>query len=189
MRFISSSPGSPAHSLDKVRGIRPIAKNSPFAELDAIYTHIFSQAEDWDSVKDVLASQYFLPRVAELDNIRAAGHVHDCTICTLLAPLGLTESDIESSLSDLVAVMRYNRKVGTTTFYHASLQDFLFDKSRSKSLYIDLQLFGAKLASAHITTMSSFCTLTQHKLVIESICKADTSRIQMMWHYAASYFI
>ncbi|KAF5321322.1 hypothetical protein D9619_002042 [Psilocybe cf. subviscida] len=152
MRFISSSSASPAHSLDRVRGIRPIVKNSPFAELDAIYTHILSQVEDWGSAKNILAGQLILPTVKASDAMMGLR----CTIDLLLAPLGLTQSDIESNLSDLVAVVQYSRETENVVFYHASLRDFLCDESRSKALYIDLVLFAEKLARAHIPAMTNF---------------------------------
>jgi hypothetical protein len=147
MRFISSSSASPAHSLGRVRGIRPITKNSPFAELDAIYTHILSQAEDWDSVKDILAGQLL---------IWESMHLYDVTL--LLAPFGkFSHSDVELYLADLVAVVQFNQFNKEVVFYHASLQDFLYDASRSKALYIELNSFATRLVSEYMQYMSDSC--------------------------------
>jgi len=59
-RFISDSAASPKRSLEIVLGLRLPTKTSPFSTLDSLYLYILSQAEDWNSVRDILAMQKIL---------------------------------------------------------------------------------------------------------------------------------
>ncbi|KAF5323731.1 hypothetical protein D9619_012972 [Psilocybe cf. subviscida] len=142
LRFIAHSSASPAHSLDRVLGLRPVTKSSPFAQLDAIYTYVFSQVEDWESTKDVLAAQIFYSAnfsdlLVPLDDI--------------LQPLGHEAGELASYTSDLTAVLVHSERMGEElVFYHASLSDFLRDSTRSGIYHIDLSEFTSRLAVAHI---------------------------------------
>ncbi|KAF5326717.1 hypothetical protein D9619_004068 [Psilocybe cf. subviscida] len=141
LRFIASSSASPAHSLGKVLGLRPVAKSSPFAQLDAIYTYILSQVEDWEPAKDILAAKIFSTQ----------NHGEFRYILTpILCSLGYAVDDIDSHTSDLVAIVQFKHQPNRLQFYHASLGDFLCDSTRSGVYHIDLTAFTERLAIAHI---------------------------------------
>ncbi len=55
VKFISHPRMHPATQLEIIRGLRPSGANAPFAELDAIYSHIFSQVRDLQMVINILA--------------------------------------------------------------------------------------------------------------------------------------
>ncbi|KAF5327394.1 hypothetical protein D9619_004079 [Psilocybe cf. subviscida] len=147
LRFIANSSASPAHSLDKVLGVRPVAKSSPFSQLDAIYTYVFSQVEDWEAAKEVLAAQIF--KSADLRN-SIKWHGPRVKLHDILQPLGCEADDLASYVSDLVAIVRFEHNDDELTFYHASLTDFLCDSTRSGVYHIDLTAFTERLAVAHI---------------------------------------
>ena len=52
MKYVSSLRHQPADRLNVVLGIRPPhhAREMPFRELDALYTHIFTSVEDRETV-------------------------------------------------------------------------------------------------------------------------------------------
>ncbi|KAF5330937.1 hypothetical protein D9619_005179 [Psilocybe cf. subviscida] len=139
-RFIANSSASPAHSLDRVLGLRPVTKSSPFAQLDGIYTYVFSQVEDWEAAKDVLAAQIF-KSIGDADSVLFDG---------ILQPLGYEVDELASYISDLTAVVRSSRMGKGLEFYHASLSDFLCNSTRSGIYHIDLSEFTERLAVAHI---------------------------------------
>ncbi|KAF5329695.1 hypothetical protein D9619_009225 [Psilocybe cf. subviscida] len=140
MRYIANSSASPKLSLERVRGIVPAAKNSPFAHLDAIYTYIFSQMDDQEAVMDLLSMKLLFETVGNV-------HYNASLMNVLLAYNSRYTPDLlYSCVSDLTAIMQFN--MNQLVFFHASLPDFLIDKFRSGEYYIDLDTFGAKILPA-----------------------------------------
>ncbi|KAF5324323.1 hypothetical protein D9619_011080 [Psilocybe cf. subviscida] len=76
MRFIAYSPSSPILSLQKVQGIVPPARNSPFAQLDAVYSYILEQVDDLDAVMSILASS-LVARDLQAKTIKACLKAYD----------------------------------------------------------------------------------------------------------------
>ncbi|KAF5314373.1 hypothetical protein D9619_011895 [Psilocybe cf. subviscida] len=127
MRFIKYSPANPAVSLLAIRGLRPSA-NSPFAQLDAIYSYIFSKAPDMRAVKFCLGA-HFLIQKGKLLGAREL-------FAVVLRDMAMIE--IESSLAELVAIIKVDAGPPTKlVFYHASLPDYLGDIFRSAIYNID----------------------------------------------------
>ena len=157
-RFIGDSPASPKRSLEIVLGLRPPTRTSPFATLDSLYMYILSQAEDWSSIRDILASQAIFAIIS-----RWIPGLH---LTTLLHPLGYTEEDILSSLSDLTAIVQFRAKDSQLTVHHASLNDFLFDKARAGDFYIDVNAFACRLAPLHLmlSATAGKCLLLSRQL-------------------------
>lgn len=121
MKFVSSPKFHPAQQLEIIRGIRPPGSLTPFAQLDALYQHIFSRVQNMERVAMILAYVW-------LDNHYEA----DCS-----KNLGIPKEEICILFSDLTSVISCNAN-GAISFLHASLTDFLFDQSRSKQYYIDI---------------------------------------------------
>lgn len=134
MRFIQNSTASPAHSLDRVRYLRTVNGNSPFLDLDAIYRYILSTAHDIETVKDILASRILEDRMNR--------EVLD--FATIYKRLGHNDSP-EIYLSDLLAIVRYDRTTSTLLAYHASFEDFLADQTRSREFHIDVGEYATRL--------------------------------------------
>ncbi|KAF5329395.1 hypothetical protein D9619_009234 [Psilocybe cf. subviscida] len=134
MRYISTSSISPVHSLEIVRGLRPAKKNSPFSQIDAIYSYILSRAEDLNAVKDILAAEILRENLLK-----------DTTLLDIVHPLGHTLDDIPSYLSDLLAIVYYKPAKQVVRFYHASFVDFLLDFSRSGQYHIDIGVYSSRV--------------------------------------------
>ncbi|KAF8198432.1 hypothetical protein BJ912DRAFT_1139998 [Pholiota molesta] len=128
---------NPAHQLEVIHGIRlrdPSSQN-PFAHLDALYQHIFSQIEALDKVLDIIAYA-LLPG--------GSRYIKSIQTVFVLAP-----SELDVLFADLTAVMLCepptDRGFPELKFLHASLPDFLVDQSRSEQYHIDLDEYRTKL--------------------------------------------
>lgn len=133
--YVSSPRTNPAHRLEVVRGIRlqDALSQNPFAHLDALYQYIFSQVEALDRVLDILA---FLL----LSNITS--------IQTIEAIFMLASGELAICLADLTTVIRCESHTdarAVVKFLHASLPDFLLDKSRSEAYHINPDEYRTKL--------------------------------------------
>ena len=133
IKFISLPRLHPVQQLEIVRGLRPAGELTPFAQLDALYRHIFSQVQNITRVTGILAVAIF--GFSEAQHIRKM--------------FGILDNDIEIALVDLASVVSYD--TDEITFLHASLPDFLLDQSRSQQYYIDKGLWCEKLAIKYLS--------------------------------------
>lgn len=129
INYISSPYTHPMIQLDIINGIRPRnpSTDNPFAHLDALYRHIFSQVKQLDVVRNILGFN-FATAYAATDM--------GWSICCLEWIFQLEAGVLEVHLADVAAVIQCapHREHGDLQirFLHASLPDFLKDKSRSK---------------------------------------------------------
>jgi len=137
IRYISSLSHRPPDRLDVILGIRPPegARNLPFAELNALYMHIFSTVEDIKKLQQVLGVIFVYNAIVRkvYDGIENANKMDSF----LRWPLGETQL----RLNQLASVIECD-DAGRISVKHASLSDFLLDPSRSRqfSLQHDLLL-------------------------------------------------
>ena len=108
--------------MDIIRGLRPTGRLTPFAQLDALYYYIFSQVDD-------------IPKTLELLAYIIFGKPPDLT--TPLHFFELEVADIQTMLAPLASVLVCNTSANTLIFRHASLPDFLCDKTRSRNYCIN----------------------------------------------------
>ena len=101
---------------------------NPFAELDALYNHIFSSVEDIQLTLRVISLYLVAPEILY--------GVNKDSISSKLF-LSLEQGDIYCALIDLSSIISYDESSGEVHILHASLGDFLFDKRRSTIFYID----------------------------------------------------
>ncbi|KAF5328668.1 hypothetical protein D9619_011518 [Psilocybe cf. subviscida] len=170
MRFIAHSSAVPSLSLERVQGIVPPARNSPFSHLDAFYTYILKQADDHDAIRDILSSKLLDDRTITTiihpgvlvinskteivsrgtqpgtDRTESRSSLPPTNKFLQLYNSKYTQRLFASCISDIAAVvqLRNDRLV----FYHASLADFLLDRSRSEPFDVDLEAFSAKVFPA-----------------------------------------
>lgn len=116
IHFLSAPSASPSVRLDIIRGLRPSGRLTPFAQLDALYRHIFSQVEDISATLQFLAYLIF---------------TFQTDIRNVLHFFALGDADVHNIAAPLASVLRYDLVWGKIIFYHASLPDFLRDKGRS----------------------------------------------------------
>ena len=143
VKYISSIRHQPADRLNVILGLRPPhpAREMPFGELDALYTHIFTTAQDTEKVLLILG--VWLLSSPQYPRMDPEDFEHF---------LLLNKGDIEMLFGDFNSVITISKDSaygGYIRILHASLQDFLLDATCSKQFYIDL-------SNIHSTCMQ-FC--------------------------------
>ncbi|KAF5314421.1 hypothetical protein D9619_011993 [Psilocybe cf. subviscida] len=164
MRFIQTSPESPVLSLEKVEGVRPVENDSPFAQLDAIYTHILAKARNWPRTREILAAQV-LPDIEDASRLPGTSY--------MLNVLGYYPNELSSYTSDLTSLIKVES--GAVEFYHTSLGDFLLDKRRSGEFFIDLDKFRLKLVAELFYCVGGIMDDVSWSLVVEHFTKLKTT--------------
>jgi len=124
IHYISSIRHKPMDRLDVALGIRPPQKELPFAELDALYSHILGSVEDVERVLEILSLLLFFHRVQQVWN---SSQIEEM--------LSLQHGDAKLHLGDLSSIV--NTELNTIRILHASFTDFLVDPTRSKQFWIN----------------------------------------------------
>ncbi|KAF4621658.1 hypothetical protein D9613_012805 [Agrocybe pediades] len=137
VRYIESPRHRPDHRLNAIFNLRPPFKDLPFTELDALYRHVISKAEDVTTVLDILAFP------ALYGNFQAIPE--DIEII-----LQLEEGTVEVMLTDMHSIITISG--GYVMFLHKSLADFLSEPQRSGDLYRDL----SRDRLSHVARVISF---------------------------------
>jgi len=122
IHYVSSIRHKPTDRLDIVLAIRPPQKDLPFAELDALYTHIFTGVEEIEPVLEILS-------------LLLIGDSYSLDLPMIEEFLFLQPGDVELYLGDLSSLVNIgpNQQI---KILHASLTDFLLDLTRSKEFWI-----------------------------------------------------
>jgi hypothetical protein len=129
----------------------------PFAELDALYTLIFSSVDDLEAVTDVLMYLLFFPRASQ--QLRRPHAIEEF--------LWRTEGEMQIILADLhsiISVPVSNDLTSDVHLFHASLGDFLMDTTRSGIFFIDTQYAHTRLAR-YCTKTVTFSFSTNCRLI------------------------
>ena len=146
MKYIQSSKHNPMFRMDIILGIcsKPRHDN-PFAELDALYTHIFMSTEDIPLVKQILG---FIAMPRE----EGDGFGEHTTPSMIEKLLSLEHGSINLVLDDLRSVITSDRPESDAPlkFLHASLSDFLLDQARSTEFFVDVRLTHETLARGYL---------------------------------------
>jgi NACHT domain len=129
VRFIESNRHQPTARLNIILGISPPGPMNPFAELDALYNHVLSSVDDIQLTLRVLSLYIVEPRFVETV----------ISINSMLPEqfLSLEQGDVYRALIPLSSIVLYRESDGSVEILHASFVDFLFDKRRSTTFYID----------------------------------------------------
>lgn len=154
-RFVGGSPASPAINMQIVLGIRAVKKDSPFAEIDAIYSYILSQIADWDSARHILGTHRIMSSFSQSQYLYSDNSDPLMYFEIVLSTVGYPPDDVASALSDLSAIVRYDADNFTLHFYHASFQDFLYDEARGGTFFINLGTVATKLMPPLFRNMSN----------------------------------
>ncbi|KDR70024.1 hypothetical protein GALMADRAFT_160180 [Galerina marginata CBS 339.88] len=138
IKYVEAHGHRPTDRLDTILGLRSVEDGTPFAELDDLYRHVLSTAEDYGLVSRILG--YLL--LANLPN------QYDTPSPRCLEDFfSLQEGDTYLALSSLHSILQIpTHDYDDITIIHASLGDFLFDRSRSGTYYLDSSLAHADLA-------------------------------------------
>jgi len=123
---VTSIRHKPTDCLDIIFGIRPPWRDLPFAELDALYTHIFTGVEDIEHILEILSL------------IFCSHNSWQCAPSMVIETFSSLQSgDVElylGNLSSLVSI-RPDKQIN---ILHASLTDFFLDPISLKELWINL---------------------------------------------------
>ncbi|KJA21296.1 hypothetical protein HYPSUDRAFT_203066 [Hypholoma sublateritium FD-334 SS-4] len=130
IRFVKSLRHRPVERLEVVLGLRPVHRDLPFAELDALYMHILSALEFPDRTLQLIG---VILVASDVRNIKFSA-IHE-----LEQFLGLESGDVEFYLADMSSLISCNDESTPTgiRILHASFSDFLLDPSRSGAFTID----------------------------------------------------
>jgi len=145
--MMSGSPGS------------SVVHELPFAELDCLYTHIFSTME--------VEKARLAPRLVAFIILvtRQTNHFSDfTTIETCGYALEIANEDVRLILEELGSIIE-PQDFGFYQVLHASLEDFLFDRHRSRHIWVDQNLVWID--------MLHYTLRMQHSLEVVEACTTD----------------
>ncbi|KDR68993.1 hypothetical protein GALMADRAFT_256229 [Galerina marginata CBS 339.88] len=133
-KFVKSTRHRPPNRLDIILGLNPAAsaRDMPFAELDALYRHIFLSVQDLDTALLIL--------VWDMISRKSRSSAGGWTVNWIEKIFSLSRGEIRLLFCDLLSIIDITKEGDEWEwlhYFHASLEDFLFDKSRSKELYLD----------------------------------------------------
>ncbi|KAF8186329.1 hypothetical protein BJ912DRAFT_852278, partial [Pholiota molesta] len=163
MKYIDSPRRNPTKQLRIILGLADPGKDTPFAQLDSLYDLILSSVEDITRVLEILALVFL-----------QTGYSDYLSIDFIEILLGYDPGDVAGALIDMHALVHvtssddYAPSDDDTTssdyeydnhlsLYHASLQDFLMDNSRTERFFLDARLRHTEIARRlfrYITTAS-----------------------------------
>lgn len=148
-KYISSERHKPVERLKIVLGLKPPSSDNdlPFAELDALYRHIFFTIpkENLDRVLFILGVLVSHPPTGSQSN-----EFPWETMWWISSFLFMEPGDLEFLLGDLSSILKcgdqanYEKKKIQIT--HASVTDFLLDPRRSKEFHISKPQLYAQIA-------------------------------------------
>jgi len=120
----------PTRRLDVIRHLQPSRgeEDLPYAELNSLYNHVFSNVRDVEKVNHVLGVLTIVIPFPGLFKIKN-------TIQSMDELFFWQPGETKACLSPLESIIGYNR-MGYISVFHASLSDFLLDPSRSHQFYL-----------------------------------------------------
>ena len=151
-KFIGSIRHNPAERLDILLGNLDAGRLKPFERLDSLYSVIFHAIDQADlagtlrvlGIAMVLTfhrNRYFYPVYVPSSN-----NPFPYSPRFLERLLGLRTGGIRYLLFDLESLLTIDDDDSDIHFFHASLSDYLFDKSRSGQFWFDTEMIYADVA-------------------------------------------
>ena len=138
MEYISSS-NNPVTCLNTILEFRcsPAEQGMPFAELDALYSHILSSIKDPQITKIILGVVLFVNPDYDLFASLSSSQISAAqTLSGVESLLGLGTNTVKACLTELYPMVTYSQK-GNISIPHATVAEFLNDPVRSKSFHIE----------------------------------------------------
>ncbi|KAF9473459.1 hypothetical protein BDN70DRAFT_965091 [Pholiota conissans] len=203
IRYVDSPRHSPQERLNTVLTLSTTGKQTPFAHLDMLYRSILSSVADIDRVLKIL-TWLILPKYDFLKEFS-----HTDTLMRLSGKL-LDEwigFNIHTALIDMhsLVFVPEDSRADALRIHHASLYDFLIDRSRSHDLLPPGSQVSEELAALNLRELLEhlrrspncyhFCTLPWHNLfetIGHQVDNATSSRLQtefraFFWDCVAQY--
>jgi hypothetical protein len=165
IKYISSDRHSPIAGLRSIIGnvSPPVGRRDlPFAELDAVYAYILQTAgERIDSLETILRVIAFTIISINRRHWTLHREIYASPVALLADVLTLDIETVSCVLTDLSSIISCSDS--GLDAYHASLGDFLFDRARSGSLWVDLPLLLSDIVCRCLSLLPS----------LSSTCSAD----------------
>ena len=151
-KYINSNRRWPPDRLKIILGQSEPGEETPFAELDSLYHLIFASVADTEKLQDILMLLVLRPL--------SQGQPRPLkeTAALIEQFLLYRPGEIDMILTDLhsiIYVPPLEDKIGELRFFHASLPDFLLDRSRSKDLFLNQDVIHAKLVGLLVKHMNN----------------------------------
>ena len=140
-KYVNSNRHWPPDRLNIIFGKSKPGQETPFAELDSLYHLILSSVADAEKLQDVLMFLVLRP-------FWHSGVLLKQTTTLIEKFLFYRPGEIDMILTDLhsiIYVPPQGNAILDPRFFHASLPDFLLDRSRSMDLFLDQGAAYAKL--------------------------------------------
>lgn len=151
VRFVGSIHDLPGERLDIVLGLSAQDEDSPFGELDALYSHIFASVKNLNSALRILAFKMNEGTNLNIGEMLNPKLFEPQAVFTIEQFLLLKEGEMRYCLANLDSVLIQVIDDGCDLrFLHASLQDFLVDRSRSGNFHIDKEHAHADIAICYM---------------------------------------
>ena len=156
-RFIGSIRHNPAERLDILLGNLDAGKLKPFEQLDSLYSIIFHAIDQADLAGALRVLGIVM--VLSLHRRRTPFDPYYARSSDGPAPysprflerlLGLRTGGVRYLLFDLESLLTIDDDDRDIRFFHASLSDYLFDKSRSRQFWINAEMIYADLAEQYL---------------------------------------
>ncbi|KAF5322516.1 hypothetical protein D9619_000187 [Psilocybe cf. subviscida] len=128
-------------------------EDRPYAELDALYEHIFSQIRGVEKVLTVLS----------LERMHSESKFNAPLSLILSDFIGARIEEVKFWLRPLISLLVWENDV--IRYMHASLPDFLADQSRSSSFCIYSTSIATMIVRRGVDMLEDEDTLTRHHLI------------------------
>jgi len=139
MAYLITRYHSPSERLRIIRGLlRAPPGDTPFAQLDFLYTHITTHANHRQEILKVLG-QLLVARNMHSEVDIFGSPANSSSPKRLEAILGLNSGDIRRILTDMHSLLKIGTNSDDVKILHASFPDFLLDESRSRDFFVGLE--------------------------------------------------
>jgi len=186
-KYVNSHRHWPPDRLEIIFRHYKLSQETLFAELDGLYHFILSSVADIEKVMDVLTFLVLRP-FSQLGGPWLSTH----TTTFIEKFLFYRPGEIDMILTDLHSIIHVplpGDQFGEPRFFHASLPDFLLDRSRSKDLFLDQGAAYAKLtglAVKHIKNPTE-SPLVNHQGMSSPSCCDFIDSIEMKSSFVAHF--
>ncbi|KAF8970336.1 hypothetical protein BDZ97DRAFT_1914653 [Flammula alnicola] len=153
LKYIQSPKHRPDDRLSVILGISPApSHDTPFAELDALYTHIFASVGNIHAVIRIFG--ILIIRRSERDS------PGDFTTPSAIERLlFFRPGEVQLLLGDLLSLIALSGRDTPIKVLHASLADYLLEPSRSGKFHVDLEVVHSLLARYYLKRASDVITV------------------------------
>ncbi|KAF8960504.1 hypothetical protein BDZ97DRAFT_1301374 [Flammula alnicola] len=169
-KYIESPKHNPPKRLKVILGLSSPGKETPFSELDGLYRLILSSVDDIQRVMEILTllilsrGECYLP----------------LTVGFVEVFLGYDPGDVRTALTDMHALIQVHPPGDDTNnlrIYHASLHDFLMDRSRSGDFFLNAKTGHTNLARHCVRSLAKIPQSSTAPTILRDIIRGFIGHI------------